>query len=117
MILILPAWSGSHFYNKTIITEFAKRPQLVADMSVCCSEEDLKPEAKNDLNWSITQDPKRCKKSETEGYRYVYLMTLGICKNLIRKVYLDGFTFFQSTVSQMCNRIKMGVWGIFLRCR
>ena len=67
MILILPAWSGSHFYNKTIKPEFAETPQLVADMSFCCSEEDLKR--------SITEDPKRCKESEEEGYRYAYVMT------------------------------------------
>ena len=39
---------------------------------VCCGEDDLIPEARNQINWALTKDPNRCNEFEKDGYRYVY---------------------------------------------
>ena len=60
------------------LQESSVRQASLADMNVCCSEKELKREAKNEVNWSITKDPKRCREFAKDGYRSVYSINLYI---------------------------------------
>ena len=59
-------------YLNCFLQESSVRQASLADMNVCCSEKELKPEAKSEVNWSITKDPKRCREFAKDGYRYAY---------------------------------------------
>ena len=47
------------------------RNEEIAGTKVCCGEEDLSLDAKTEINWSLTKDPKRCQEFEKDGYRFV----------------------------------------------
>ena len=69
------------------LQESSVRQASLVDMNVCCSEKELKPEAKNEVNWSITKDPKRCKEFAKDGYRYAYPIT----KKILFCTYSQGY--------------------------
>ena len=65
------------------MTDSGVRNVELAGTKVCCGEADLSSDAKNEINWSLTKDPKRCQEFERDGYRFVFKVNCLLIQTMI----------------------------------